>query len=168
MRLQNTQKKKKKPKAKQLTEQVCRLYFQYTYSIYNRKICSCICVSVSVSLCLYVCLCVRLTSVTDKSKRQHFRFFFSVFFLFFDQKTESCWLGRSPHLHWIDIEAVRLLDCIVVIGVVTALVVFFFLYYYLDRYRYRYLFFSRPNLPACLSFLAIGVLICRLLRLHIE
>lgn len=75
MRLQNSQ----KLKAKQLTERVESADFIFNiYTIHK---------FVPVSIALSVCVYVRLTSVTDKSKRQHLVFFLA----FFDQKPKAGW-----------------------------------------------------------------------------
>lgn len=71
MRLQNTQKRK----AKQLTERVESADF--IFDIYTIQ--KFVPVSVWLYLCMCVCVYVRLTSVTDKSKRQHFGLFLSLF-----------------------------------------------------------------------------------------
>lgn len=136
------------------TSRVCRLYFRYIYTI--KKF-----VPVSVALSVYVCVCVyvRLTSVTDKSKRQHFGLFFQPFF---DQKPKAGWgavrtcieLTLKRFGYWI-----VLLLLLLFVGVLCLL---FFLYFYFIDIG-RYFFFStepnRPNLPlstclACLPFIS--------------
>lgn len=102
---------------------------------------------------------VRLTSVTDKSKRQHFGLFFSLF-LTKNRKLAGAQSAPALNWHWSgSVIGLYCCCCCCCLSVVCWLL-FFLYFYFIDIGRF---FFStepnRPNLPlstclACLPFIS--------------
>lgn len=121
------------------TSRVCRLYFRYIYTIQKF-------VPVSVALSVYVCVYVRLTSVTDKSKRQHFGLFFSLF-LTKNRKLAGAQSAPALNWHWSG-SVIGLYCCCCCCCLSVCCLLFFLYFYFIDIGRYFFFFnWTKPTKP---------------------